>query len=323
MNEQALVSIVTPCYNAEAFLPRFFDSIIQQTYRPIELVVVNDGSTDQSEKVIKDYLPLLEDSGIKTIFKSYVENQGQAYALNIGLKCFTGEYLSWIDCDDKMTSDCIRKKVDFLVDHKNIDYCVCNTQILNSTGSQVVEIRKPEVLYDSLKIFESLLFNRKGYFVCGAYMVRTAFFEKCVPDRDIYTGRGGQNAQMLLPISWSGRIGYLNEELYQYFLYAESHSHSKNTPKKQIEQLRNFEKILINTLERITDQTVKEYIPKVKRHYSRARFGYSLDTYDSKIIKQCYREMRDTGEANGHDLYLLMRFTNPILRKVFPVQKVN
>ena len=142
-----------------------------------------------------------------------------------------------------------------------------------------------------------------------------------IKNRDIYTGRGGQNAQMLIPCAWFGKIGYINESLYKYYIYSHSHSHGKNTPEKQIKQLENFEKIILNTVERLQDNEANQYIEQIKKRFARARFGYALDTYDPSIIRQCAAELKAVNEMNNHDRYLVVRFANPIVKRLFPIQK--
>ena len=114
-----LVSVITPCYNGEAYLDRYFNSILNQTYRPLELIFVNDGSTDRTAEIAERYAPVLKESDISFIYL-HQENAGQAAALNRGLKLFTGEYLTWPDADDEMTPDCIEKKVAFLQKHPEL-----------------------------------------------------------------------------------------------------------------------------------------------------------------------------------------------------------
>lgn len=80
-------------------------------------------------------------------------------------------------------------------------------------------------------------------------MVKTSALEAVIPNREIYTGRGGQNAQILLPFGWFyGEPGYVEKSVYKCYVRNESHSHSQNTSEKIIQQLYNYENILINTM---------------------------------------------------------------------------
>lgn len=89
------VSIIVPVYNSEAYLNDCLDSITQQTLRNIEIICINDGSTDNSIKILKDYAE--KDSRIAIIDK---QNGGQASARNVGIKKASGEYIGFVDSDD-------------------------------------------------------------------------------------------------------------------------------------------------------------------------------------------------------------------------------
>ena len=98
------VSIVTPCYNGEKYLERFLKSILNQSYGNIELIFINDGSTDQTEEIIKKYK---EEFDLHNIELTYLfqENAGQAAALNNGLKYVQGDYLLCMDSDDEISEN--------------------------------------------------------------------------------------------------------------------------------------------------------------------------------------------------------------------------
>ena len=91
------ISIIVPVYNTAKYLPACLGSIINQTYHNLEIILVDDGSTDDSNEVISKYAK--NDSRIKTIRQN---NQGQSSARNTGLKKVTGDYVSFIDSDDKI-----------------------------------------------------------------------------------------------------------------------------------------------------------------------------------------------------------------------------
>lgn len=95
-----LISIIVPVYNVSAYLGRCIDSILAQTYKNFEVILVNDGSTDDSGKVCDSYALL--DSRVKVIHK---ENGGLSSARNAGIAIAQGEYLGFVDSDDWITSD--------------------------------------------------------------------------------------------------------------------------------------------------------------------------------------------------------------------------
>lgn len=90
-----LISVIVPAYNVEKYIARSLDSILGQTYTNLEIVVVDDGSTDRTGAILDDYSA--KDSRIKVI---HTENRGVAAARNTGLDNSEGEYIGWVDSDD-------------------------------------------------------------------------------------------------------------------------------------------------------------------------------------------------------------------------------
>ena len=95
-----MISIITPCYNGARFLRTYFNCILSQTFKDIELIFVDDCSTDVSFSIAKCYEPRLEAAGMKVKILSTERNLGAAGAVNLGLKHFTRPYLMFYDCDD-------------------------------------------------------------------------------------------------------------------------------------------------------------------------------------------------------------------------------
>lgn len=100
------VSIIVPIYNSEKYLKKCIDSLIKQTHKNIEILLINDGSTDGSEKVIKKY----KDKRIKYISK---KNEGIGKTRNLGIEKSKGKYLMFIDSDDYIKKDCVEKMFNY------------------------------------------------------------------------------------------------------------------------------------------------------------------------------------------------------------------
>ena len=112
------ISVIIPIYNTEKYLPRCIESIIKQTYDNIEIILVNDGSTDQSSKICKKYSRI--DNRVVLIEQ---DNKGAAAARNTGLRHATGNYIGWVDSDDYIEPDMFEKMLDCI--HKeNADACL-------------------------------------------------------------------------------------------------------------------------------------------------------------------------------------------------------
>jgi glycosyltransferase involved in cell wall biosynthesis len=105
-----LVSIVVPVYNVEKYLSKCLTSLINQTYTNIEIIIVNDGSTDNGPQIIRDFEE--KDARIKVIHKP---NEGLASARNTGVALATGEYIWHVDSDDYTNTDSLEKMVEVAV----------------------------------------------------------------------------------------------------------------------------------------------------------------------------------------------------------------
>ncbi|GAI23866.1 unnamed protein product, partial [marine sediment metagenome] len=109
-----LVSVVIPTYNGAKWIHETIESVLSQDYEPIEIIVVVDGSTDNTLEVLKKY---------KTIsVHSYKENKNRCFARNYGAEKAKGYYLRWLDHDDLLTLGSIKKQVAFMEDHPYIDF---------------------------------------------------------------------------------------------------------------------------------------------------------------------------------------------------------
>ena len=98
-----LVSVIVPIYNMDPFLRRCVASIMNQTLRELEIILVNDGSTDTSSDIIREMA--LADSRVKVINQV---NQGVSAARNAGLKAAKGKYIGFVDADDLLSRICMR-----------------------------------------------------------------------------------------------------------------------------------------------------------------------------------------------------------------------
>ncbi len=129
MAKAPLVSIIIPVYNAEKYIGSCLDCVCTQNYRRLEIIVIDDGSTDGSAEIIHSYM-----EGDPRIIYKRVENGGPSRARNIGLDMATGMYVSFIDADDLCAAEMIQTLVSQVAPS---DVCVCKkvrwNQKTNST----------------------------------------------------------------------------------------------------------------------------------------------------------------------------------------------
>ena len=124
-----LISVIIPVFNAEKTLKRCIDSVLCQTYKELEIILVDDGSRDNSAIICKKYTVI--DNRIRYI---YQENAGVSEARNRGLDYCTGEYIAFIDSDDYIQPEMYETMLNCLKAHK-VDCCVCQFMCSDSHGT--------------------------------------------------------------------------------------------------------------------------------------------------------------------------------------------
>ncbi len=113
MKEKKLVTIIVPIYNTGSFLYHCIDSILEQTYSKLEIILVDDGSTDQSAKICKEY----EEKDCRITFLHQV-NQGASFARNSGLEVAHGDYIFFVDSDDWIDTNMVETLINDIQEHE-------------------------------------------------------------------------------------------------------------------------------------------------------------------------------------------------------------
>lgn len=143
----ALVSIITPLYNSEQFVSETIKSIINQTYKNWELILVDDCSTDSTLKIIK---PFLEQYSNIRVFKN-TTNEGAAVSRNKGIKNASGDYIAFLDADDLWLPEKLEKQLKFMQTH-DIDVCFSSYTLIDESGKPLHKLVKalPVLSYNKL-----------------------------------------------------------------------------------------------------------------------------------------------------------------------------
>ncbi len=152
--EKIKVSVIVAIYNVETYLKKCVDSIISQKYKEIEIILVNDGSSDDSELICEKYQKI--DKRIKVINQS---NKGLVAARQEGAKIATGEYVLFVDGDDWIEEDMIHKMIEPIIKNKNIDMVVCNFSYDYKQYSVQNNWKISKGLYKKQKIEEEIVPN--------------------------------------------------------------------------------------------------------------------------------------------------------------------
>lgn len=142
-NKVPAISILVPCYNVEKYLPQCLDSIINQTFEDLEIIVLNDGSKDGTLKIIQEYAS--KDSRIKVVDKP---NSGYGATMNIGLNMAKGKYIGIVESDDFIEADMFKHLYE-AAEAGNLDFVRClNREINELTGE------KEDISFESIGLYK-------------------------------------------------------------------------------------------------------------------------------------------------------------------------
>lgn len=146
-----LVSIIVPVYNTSTYLKECLDHLVNQTLKDIEIIVINDGSTDQSDQLVRSYL-----KNYSNIFYYSRENHGISYTRNQGINMASGKYLMFVDSDDYIANDACEKLVQ-TAEKTNSEVVVCDFYEFNTSSKTKNQL--PDFEMTSLSQTPSLLFD--------------------------------------------------------------------------------------------------------------------------------------------------------------------
>lgn len=160
------VSIIIPCYNQGKYVAEAINSALRQTFKDIEIVCVNDGSTDNSVETIKSF----ENKYKNFIFLNNEENRGVIYSRNFAIKNCNGAYILPLDADDIIEPTYVEKAVKILDNNPNIGIVYCKAKIFGNYDKywNLKPFNKSDILYENC-IFCSALFRKSDFIKIGGY----------------------------------------------------------------------------------------------------------------------------------------------------------
>lgn len=300
--EYALVSVIIPCFNGAEVIDDSIGSVYEQDYPNIELIVVNDGSTDNSGELILAWKDKFEQKGFRFQYV-YQPNRGLAGAIDTGLKSVTGDYLTLLDADDFFLPGSVRKRAAFLDDHK--DYAGVRTNGWIQKGSEKTLFITSEKEKTTTDYFNALIYDAAANWA-GSYMVRTELLFAFYPDRNIYPSRFGQNMQIILPVAYKRKFGLIDEPLMVYVVHDNSLSQAASIDDKREKNDQNFygyHDIYRHMIE-IIIQDEKEkakYLNVLNSWVFRHECEKAIDDNNKRELKSNYRQLELTGQAKIDD----------------------
>ncbi len=226
------ISVIVPVYKAESYLRKCLDSIINQTHRNLEIILVNDGSPDNSGKICDEYA--LQD---KRVIVLHNKNEGSSCARNAGLDIATGNYISFVDSDDYIDESMLELMLD-----KMTEFALDVVEIKpKSTNNKSISNNQFEI-QDKISAFKRIIQTTAFSVWCRLYrkdlIEDMRFIPKIIHQDVFYT---------IDVLNRINKIGYLNMKLYNYNTNNESIIRSKYSTQKIKIGIRATKYIIKNT----------------------------------------------------------------------------
>ena len=254
---ERLVSVIIPVYNVSRYLPQCFDSVISQTYRNLEIIVIDDGSTDDSGSICDQYAE--KDDRIHVI---HSDNRGLASARNLGLENVRGEYISFIDSDDWIEPHAIdtflKTAIMTEADIVNARYC---SEYVGRTVHRPIG-KKDSHIYFGKDILSAFAEGKFGNVVWNKFYRAECFRDIRFPDGHNYEDIAIVWKIMKILSESGGMVTALSDELIHFRVRTSSISHTY-------------------ALNNVTDSW-NAYLAKYK----------TMPDYQNKLLVECFRPIR-------------------------------
>ena len=301
----ALISVLVPMYNVEKTIARCIKSILKQTYTNLEIILLDDGSKDNTYNIAKSFAD--KDSRIKLLQK---ENEGNlSKTRNYLLDHYSGEYVVWVDSDDVIEKDYIEKLYTTLIEF-DADCVACKyiVQISNMPIFKKFKVKK--YIFESEDIVPQMVLNNKIYFVLWNKIYKKSILDGLRFDDSVKYGE-----DLIFCVAYAKRckrIVSINENLYHYILRLESEIHQKFSD-KHITFINALEKAVINEEDTKTKDVLKAWLAfscstlillaKVSKYKNRQmleKMNYYANIYKEQLLthdkaKTFYKRIMNIG----------------------------
>lgn len=206
--DKPLVSIIVPVYNVEKYLARCLDSIIAQTYKNLQIIVVDDGSTDNSGKLCDEYAK--KDKRIEVYHK---KNGGVSSARNIGIKNAKGEAVGFIDSDDYVEPQYTETLVKSMLDNDS-DISICGFKKVYVGKSDTIIRYKDGACFDKKTFVNKIMNVENAFGVCHMKLIKKEVIGENAFDETLTVG---EDALFMVSISANvDKVSYVGQALYNY-----------------------------------------------------------------------------------------------------------
>lgn len=175
---KSLLSIVLPTYNRENYLKRSIDSVLNQTYKNWELLIIDDGSSDETLSLVKSYL-----NKFSNIRYFYHKNRGAAYSMNIGMQNCHGEFITFLGSDDEYLENHLELRVKYLTKNENTDLLhspakIIGNEFVKDKNDKTKKIHLDECILGGTLFGRAEIFHKLNGFKELDYSPESEFVER-------------------------------------------------------------------------------------------------------------------------------------------------
>lgn len=286
------VSVIVPVYNTEKYLKNCIDSLLKQNFEDYEIIVINDLSPGNAEKIIKSY------NDKKIVYIKNKTNKGIGYNRNLGIKKAKGEYVCFIDSDDYVKEDFISKMYNYSKEN-NLDLCVCDYVNVDEEGNKLKEFNLSDFCITNYEennkiLCEINLAPWNKLYKKDMLVKNKIEFSETLKYEDL--------SFVALSIKNSKKIGKINEQLNYYTI----HNNSETTTRdKRVFDI--FKQLDIVRNEYKSGKYLDELTVSVLLNYTiQQRYQIDKDT-QSKFIDDAFKYLNDNNIDYKHSEYIKNR----------------
>ena len=221
------VSLIIPIYNSQDFLERCLDSVCNQTYSNYEVILIDDGSTDNSTKICKNYC-----SKYKFVKYFKIKNAGVSNARNVGISKSSGNYITFVDADDYVDLDLISSLVDGIMKN-NVDIVISNANDVDINDNLLGGLLlKKDIFLSKDESIKSLISNKNFTFTCWGNLYKSSIIKdnNISFDTNMRIAEDGKFVYTYLNFADKGSL-VLKKHYYYYVINDKSTIHSGFTKK--------------------------------------------------------------------------------------------
>lgn len=301
MNED-LISIVVPVYNVEKYLEECVNSIFKQTYKNLEIILVDDGSKDSSSTMCDELAK--KDSRVKVIHK---ENGGLSDARNVGIENSTGKYIQFVDSDDFIEKNMVEILYKDILENK-ADVTMCSHYIYKD-GEKTTDATYKKEIFNKIEVLQEILLDEK----VRSYAWNKLFKKSLFDEIRFPKGKVFEDIYTISPIFKKSEKVVLNDIPLYYYRQREGSILHNQTNELRLEYIKAALKV---------NKDIEKDFPELKQFcayniahitiktYNDIGFFYMKDLVENNIVKDLYEQTKNIFKDKELEAFIVKNSNN-------------